>query len=195
MRDSRFAGFAVDLRDERASQRAPPHIAPGRRADAIGSTPARRRFYDDRACAYSQLAHIAALPGKPQVAIAVESAGIEVRIRRSGGRAKKLHLARRPADPRDRVLSAVVSYAAPSGPAITQCATNPGPRQSVLTCWFADRTSPSGRCAARKTRPRRPARVQGRECRSQTACRSATTGGEPERLFVVPKPSPARAAR
>src|SRR6185369_2947341 len=78
LHDGGLAGAAVDARDEGARERAPPHLAARRGADAIGTDAARRLLDGDGAGLHRHASHHPALPGKPEVAVVVEARGIEV---------------------------------------------------------------------------------------------------------------------
>src|SRR6185369_15272947 len=62
--DGRLAGAAIDVRDEVAGQRSPPHVTRWRRRDAVGTEAARRLFRHHLARFHGDLAEPAALPGE-----------------------------------------------------------------------------------------------------------------------------------
>jgi hypothetical protein len=103
----RVAGAPVDTRDERAGQGTPPDIATRGSANAVGTAAARRFLDADLPALHRHLAHVPTLAGEPQVAVAVECAGVEAGIWRALGQGEDLQLAVGPADANDGVLSAV----------------------------------------------------------------------------------------
>src|SRR4029079_18829433 len=103
----RVAGLTVDAGDERAGERAPPDVAAGCRADAVGAGAARRFLDRHGAGPGRDLADEAALAGEPEVAVAVERRGVPVRVASYGGQRERAHRAVGPADSNDRVLAAV----------------------------------------------------------------------------------------
>src|SRR6185369_10452907 len=103
----RVPGAPVDLRDERPCQRAPPDVTGGRRADPVRAASPRGFLDADLAGLDRQLAHVAALAGEPQVAVAVECGRVEVRVGGAARHREYLHLSVGPADPHDRVLAAI----------------------------------------------------------------------------------------
>ena len=105
--DGRGARLAVDARDERPRERAPPDVARRRHADAVGPAAARRVLHRDLAGGRHHLADHARLAGVPEVAVAIERRGVEVGVRRALGQTEHAHLAPRPADADDGVLATV----------------------------------------------------------------------------------------
>ena len=82
-RDRRCARSSCAMK-EPASEHA-PDVAGGRGADAVGAAPARRLPHADLAGAHRDAAHVAGLAGEPEVAVAVEGAGVQVGVRRARG--------------------------------------------------------------------------------------------------------------
>ena len=72
-----------------------------------GPRPRGAAFDGDLAGAHRQLADVAALAREPEIAVAVEGAGVEVGVRRALGQRKHADLAVGPADADDRVLPAI----------------------------------------------------------------------------------------
>src|SRR5690606_24721908 len=105
--DLRIAGVAIDARDERSRERAPPDLALRRRADAVGPATARRAPHPRFTRARIDAADEAALPGEPQRAVRIEGGGVEIRVGRAFGQREHAHFAPGPADANDRVPAAV----------------------------------------------------------------------------------------
>ena len=83
--DRRLAGRAVDAGDERAGERAPPDVAAAASCRCRTGRCRAARPYRDAAGLGRDLADEAALAGEPEVAVAIEGRGVEVRVRRAGG--------------------------------------------------------------------------------------------------------------
>ena len=154
--DARLAGLPVDLRDEAAGQRTPPDVARGRGADAVGPAAARRVLDGDLAGLDGDLADHAALPGEPQVALAVEGAGVEVGVGRALGQREQAHARGRASSrARSRCWPPSVSQAALSGPWITPCGDEPEPSaiSSVVPLFGSNQPRWPLRCALNHTPP------------------------------------------
>src|SRR5690606_4623945 len=104
--DARFAGGAIELRDERSGERAPPDLAAGRRADAVGAAPVGRTPHARLPRLRIEATDEAALAGEPEDSVRVEGGSVEIGVGRAVGQRKDAHVTVGPADANDRVLPA-----------------------------------------------------------------------------------------